>query len=97
VLNIKSVTPNVITTVGITKNIITDVDFFNLFSGFWANASTGFLVFCTGLFLISISLATIFTAKEIDKETDRNYVASMFSNVVALVALVVSLVALVKG
>ena len=74
-----------------------DVDFLNLFSGFWANASTGFLVFCMGLFLISISLATIFTAKEIDKETDRDYVASMFSNVVALVALVVSLVALVKG
>ena len=30
-------------------------------------------------------------------EKDRQYVASMFSNIVALVALVVSLIALVKG
>ena len=53
--------------------------------------------FCVGLFLISICLSTIFTAKEIDKETDRQYVAAMFSNIVTLIALVVSLVALVKG
>lgn len=60
-------------------------------------AVTGIVAFCLGLFLISICLSTVFTAKEIDKETDRQYVAAMFSNIVALVALVVSLVALVKG
>lgn len=63
----------------------------------WSQFSMGFLIFSIGLFLVSLCLATIFTAKEIDKETDRNYVASMFSNIVALVALVISLIALVKG
>jgi len=58
---------------------------------------TGAVAFCIGLFLTSVCLATIFTAKDIDKEDDRQYVAAMFSNVVALVALIVSLVALVKG
>ena len=57
----------------------------------------GIVSFCLSLFLISICLSTIFTAKEIDKETDRQYVAAMFSNIVALVALVVSLIALVQG
>lgn len=57
----------------------------------------GIVTFCLGLFLISICLSTVFTAKEIDKETDRQYVAAMFSNIVALVALVVSLIALIRG
>ena len=60
-------------------------------------AVTGIVAFCLGLFLISICLSTVFTAREIDKETDKQYVATMFSNIVALVALVVSLIALVKG
>ena len=53
--------------------------------------------FVVSLFLIAVCMSTAFTAKEIDNETDRNYVATMFSNIVALVALVVSLIALVKG
>ncbi len=63
----------------------------------WTQISIGFFIFSISLFLVSLCLATIFTAKEIDKEKDRNYVASMFSNIVALVALVISLIALVKG
>lgn len=59
--------------------------------------AVGCLFFCIGLFISSVSFATAMTAKEIDKEKDRNYVAAMFSNVVALVALIISLVALVKG
>jgi uncharacterized membrane protein YidH (DUF202 family) len=61
----------------------------------WNKASIGVLTCCIGLFLVSVCLATILTAKEIDKERDRNYVASMFSNIVALVALILSLIALV--
>ena len=61
------------------------------------NFAIGGLFFCIGLFISSVSFATAMTAKEIDKEKDRNYVAAMFSNVVALVALIISLVALVKG
>ena len=57
----------------------------------------GLVSFMICLYLISICLSTYFTGKEIDKEDDKQYVATMFSNVVALVALVVSLVALVKG
>lgn len=40
---------------------------------------------------------SIVAAKEIDKENDRTYIASIFSNIVAIVALIVSLVALSKG
>lgn len=58
---------------------------------------TGFISFLLCLYLIGICLFTFFTGREIDKEADKQYVATMFSNVVALVALVVSLVALVKG
>ena len=63
----------------------------------WKQLAIGVLALTIGLFLIAVSLSTIFTAKEIDKEKDRQYVATMFSNIVALVALVVSLIALVKG
>ena len=37
------------------------------------------------------------SAKEVEAETDRNYVISMFSGVVSFAALIVALVALVKG
>lgn len=63
----------------------------------WHELTTGFLSICIGFFMITVCLATIWTAKEIDQEKDRQYVAAMFSNIVALVALVVSLIALVKG
>ena len=36
-------------------------------------------------------------AKEVEAETDRNYVISMFSGVVSFAALIVALVALIKG
>lgn len=77
-------------------NNLTTVAIPNL-RGFLSEFSVGGLIFCIGLFIGSISFATMMTAKEIDKEKDRNYVAAMFSNVVALVALVISLVALIKG
>lgn len=48
-------------------------------------------------FIATFCVFSIVSAKEIDKENDRNYVASMFSNIVAVVALVVALVALLKG
>ena len=63
----------------------------------WMQLATSILALTIGFFLIAVSLSTIFTAKEIDKEKDRQYVATMFSNIVALVALVVSMIALVKG
>lgn len=63
----------------------------------WWQAIAGLVMIVLGMFLGSLCAFTVATAKEIDKEKDRAYVATMFSNIVALVALVVSLIALVKG
>ena len=53
--------------------------------------------FLITFFTIGFCVFSIVAAKEIDKENDRTYVASMFSNIVAIAALVVALVALLKG
>lgn len=53
--------------------------------------------FLMTFFTAGFCVFSIVTAKEIDKENDRIYVASMFSNIVAIAALVVALVALLKG
>ena len=62
-----------------------------------SKAVIAIIEFSMCLFLVAICMFTIATAREIDKEKDRQYIAAMFSNIAALVALVVSLVALVKG
>ena len=59
--------------------------------------STFLFVVFIALFSLILTAFLALTAKEIDKENDRNYILSMFSNVVAIVALVVALIALVKG
>lgn len=53
--------------------------------------------FLTTFFTAGFCAFSIVAAKEIDKENDRTYIASVFSNIVAIVALIVSLVALLKG
>lgn len=55
------------------------------------------ITFFIAVFTLILTAFLALTAKEIDKENDRNYISSMFSNVVAIVALVVALIALVKG
>ena len=55
------------------------------------------LKFFITLFTIGFCIFSIFTAKEIEKENDKTYIASMFSNIVAIAALVVAIVALMKG
>lgn len=57
------------------------------------------LLFLLGIVVI-VALYSILlwkSAKEIEAETDRNYVISMFSGVVSFAALVVALIALIKG
>lgn len=61
------------------------------------NTFAGVLVFLLGLFFVMVSVFTIVSAKDIDKEKDKNYVVAVFSSVVSLVALIVALIALVKG
>lgn len=62
---------------------------------------TGIVIFLLEFFIAFFALGfcvfSIVSAKEIDKENDRGYIASMFSNIVAIAALIVSLVALLKG
>lgn len=53
--------------------------------------------FAIAMFSSGVCIFSVFMAKEIDEEKDRNYVASMFSNVVAIAALIVALVAFLKG
>ena len=57
------------------------------------------LVFLLGIMAIVALYSVLLwkSAKEVEEETDRNYVISMFSGVVSFVALIVALVALVKG
>ena len=62
--------------------------------GQWITIAVGFIL---SLFFVFVCIFTIATAREIEKENNKQYVATMFSNIVALVALFVSLIALFKG
>ncbi|MBQ8815004.1 MAG: hypothetical protein IJZ85_10985 [Lachnospiraceae bacterium] len=53
------------------------------------------IAICILLFLISIMFRG--AANDMQREKDRNYIVALFSGVVSFVALIVSLVALVKG
>lgn len=55
---------------------------------------TGFSVLA--LFSCGVCLTTFWTNKELEKEKDRQYVASVLSNITSIVALVVALIALLK-
>ena len=66
-------------------------------NGWLFGGLTLLIIFFIALFTLTLTVFLALTAKEIDKENDRNYISSMFSNVVAIVALVVALIALVKG
>lgn len=66
-------------------------------NGIWSGIATLVIEFAIALFTIGFCVFSIVSAREIDKECDRSYVASMFSNVVAMAALIVALVALIKG
>ena len=57
------------------------------------------IAFCI-VFAILLSLYTVLlwkSAKEIEREKDRNYIVSVFSGIVSFAALIVALVALFKG
>jgi len=62
----------------------------------WTVTITGLVEIFIGFFLISVCAFSWVSAKEIDEEKDRQYIASLFSNIVALVALIVALISLVK-
>ena len=70
----------------------------------WDNFLNCFSSVVSLLFLVGIAVTVALysillweSAKEVEAETDRNYIVSMFSGVVSFAALIVALVALIKG
>ena len=71
------------------------------FAWTWETFNTNIFLILLNIIAIVITAIISFTfravANEIDKEKDRNYIISVFSAVVAFVALVISVVDVVKG
>ena len=65
--------------------------------GCFLDTCVGGAGFVIGLFFIAVAMLTGASAKEVDKEKDKNFVVAVFSGIVSLVALVVSLIALIQG
>ena len=63
----------------------------------FSDAFAGVVLFLFGLFFVLTAAFTIASAKDIDREKDKNYVVAVFSGVVSLVALIVAVIALLKG
>lgn len=63
----------------------------------FAEALVWLLEFVLLLFSIVLTILLICTAKEIDEEKDRHYIATVFSNTVSFVALIIALVALFQS
>ncbi len=66
-------------------------------SGWLMEACIGGTGFIVGLFFIAVAMLTGASAKEVNKEKDKNFVVAVFSGIVSLVALVVSCIALILG
>lgn len=66
-------------------------------TGWLMEACVGGTGFIVGLFLVTVALLTGASAREVDKEKDKNFVVAVFSGIVSLVALVVSCIALIWG
>ena len=65
--------------------------------GWITDACVGGVEFAFGLFAIAVAFLSGATAKEVDKEKDKNFVVAVFSGIVSLVALVISFFALMQG
>ena len=57
----------------------------------------GIISFLLSLISLGIALFSFFAGKEFDRENDRQFVVAVFSGMVSLAALIVALVALVRG
>ena len=60
----------------------------------WANIARAFTAIMVGFFLLALCMVTIVMSKEIDKENDKQYIASLFSNITTLIALIIAIIAL---
>lgn len=62
----------------------------------WTNIARAFAAIIVAFFLLTLCSGTIIMSKEVDKEDDKQYIASIFSNTTALIALIIAIVALIK-
>lgn len=67
---------------------------FNAGENWLAEGMVWIFEFVLLLFSFVLTVLLVFTAKEIDEEKDKHYIATVFSNTVSFVALIVALVAL---
>ena len=66
-------------------------------TGSFTDVLKAFVSFGFGLIFISVAIPTFLAGKEFGKETDKQFVVSVFSGMVSLVALIISFVVLVMG
>ena len=66
-------------------------------TGWLMDACMGGTGFIIGVFFVAVAMLTGASAKEVDKEKDKNFVVAVFSGIVSLVALVVSFIAWIQG
>lgn len=64
------------------------------YSGTIADIAIFLLKFSLTLFIAGFCVFSIIAKKEIEKEKDKTYIASIFSNTIAIIALVVAVIAL---
>ena len=64
---------------------------------YWLEGAKMIGYFVSGLFLLGMTGFAVAAQKEIEEEMNRQFIATVFSGVVALVALIVALLALVKN
>lgn len=62
----------------------------------WTNIAVAFAAIMVAFFLLTLCVGTIIMSKEVDKENDKQYIASIFSNTTALIALIIAVIALIK-
>lgn len=85
-------------TVGVIGSIVYGIKYWNTFnfdvlSGY-INIIVLFVIFAFSLLFLIFSY---FSYREIEKENDIKFISSMFSNLVSFVALIVAIIALLKG
>lgn len=76
----------IVNIVALSKNYLDSIRWITIISSFTLS-----------IFLFGICIMSIASIQEIKKENNKQYIATIFSNITALVALIVALVSLFKG
>lgn len=83
---------------GVIGSILYGIKYWNTFN---FDALSGYsdiiALFVIFVFSLLFSIFSYFSYREIEKENDMKFISSMFSNLVSFVALIVAIIALLKG